>query len=489
MSVAFIPVYISYLGIEAYGLIGLFAIFSTWLALLDIGLAPMLGREMARFRGGVQTAEEIRDLLRSVEIAILLVLICVVFLFFNLKQHVAQYWIRAEDLSGDIVANAIAMMGLISGFRLIEGIYRSTLLGLDRQILFNALLVVVTTCRAAGAIFVLHYFSPTIFAFFLWQGVISFVSVVALAIVSYHSLPKINRTAKPSIGSLKPVWRYSAGLFGITFLALLFTQVDKIILSKMLPLSEFGEYALAVVLAGGLYFIITPISQAFYPRLCSQIAVGEFKSIARTFHSGAQLLSITVGAVAITLAFHSQLVLYIWTGDAELSKSASMMVSVLLIGNFLNGLVQFPYNLQLASGRIRLIITINIIGIFTVVPSQLMVTSEHGATGAAYVWLAINFLYVLIGVQFMLRSTIKSETAKWYIDDVGKPLSGQVIVNVVGCFAWPWDNGLWFDGLGLVLILLGSLAFSATLCSEFRNQFRSRDINRRLSGVNLPPRD
>jgi hypothetical protein len=52
MGLAFIPLYIKYHGIEAYGLIGLFALLQAWLGLLDMGMTPILGREMARFTGG-----------------------------------------------------------------------------------------------------------------------------------------------------------------------------------------------------------------------------------------------------------------------------------------------------------------------------------------------------------------------------------------------------------------------------------------------------
>ena len=67
MALAFIPLYIKYLGIEAYGLIGVFAVLTTWLGLLDMGMTPTLGREMARHMGGGHTPESIRDLLRSIE--------------------------------------------------------------------------------------------------------------------------------------------------------------------------------------------------------------------------------------------------------------------------------------------------------------------------------------------------------------------------------------------------------------------------------------
>jgi len=59
MSLAFVPLYIKYLGIEAYGLIGVFAILQAWLRLLDMGMKPAINREMARFTGGAHNAQSI----------------------------------------------------------------------------------------------------------------------------------------------------------------------------------------------------------------------------------------------------------------------------------------------------------------------------------------------------------------------------------------------------------------------------------------------
>ena len=48
IGLAFIPIYIRLLGIEAYGLVGVFAVLQSWLAILDLGLTPTLSREMAK---------------------------------------------------------------------------------------------------------------------------------------------------------------------------------------------------------------------------------------------------------------------------------------------------------------------------------------------------------------------------------------------------------------------------------------------------------
>ena len=82
MGLAFVPVCIRYLGIEAFGLVGLFAVMQAWLTLLDVGMTPTLGREMARYSSGAHSAQSIRDLLRSLEF------VC------TRQQKIGSRWLR-----------------------------------------------------------------------------------------------------------------------------------------------------------------------------------------------------------------------------------------------------------------------------------------------------------------------------------------------------------------------------------------------------------
>lgn len=68
MGLAFIPIYIRYLGVEAWGLVGFMSMLQAWFVLLDMGLTPTLSREMARFQAGAHSAQSIRNLLRSLEV-------------------------------------------------------------------------------------------------------------------------------------------------------------------------------------------------------------------------------------------------------------------------------------------------------------------------------------------------------------------------------------------------------------------------------------
>ena len=48
MVLAFVPLYLKFLGIEAYGLIGFYAMLQAAFQILDLGLSQTINREMAR---------------------------------------------------------------------------------------------------------------------------------------------------------------------------------------------------------------------------------------------------------------------------------------------------------------------------------------------------------------------------------------------------------------------------------------------------------
>ena len=255
MSLAFIPLYIKYLGIEAYGLIGIFAILQAWLGLLDMGMKPALGREMARFTAGAHNAQSIRDLLRSIEMIGIAMAGAVALGIWAASGWLASDWLTAKNLPVEVVAQAFAVMGVVTALQFIESIYGSSIVGLQRQVLQNVVTSIMATVRGLGAVGVLVWVSPTIKAFFIWQGLISLMTVTLFAGVVYCILPPAPRPARFSWSALIGIWRFAAGMMAITLLALLLTQVDKILLSRLLTLEAFAYYALAGVMANALYML------------------------------------------------------------------------------------------------------------------------------------------------------------------------------------------------------------------------------------------
>ena len=431
MGLAFVPVYINYLGIESYGLIGLFAVLQTWLVLLDMGMTPALGREMARLKSGILNIQALRDLLRSVETAAVLLALGICAGFWLISDQVANNWLKVESLSANSVAYAFSIIGVVSALRFIEGIYRNSIMGLQRQVLLNIITGIMATVRGLGAVGILIYISPTLEAFFIWQGVVSLITLVIFALITYQSLPSAERGGRFSLAALQKIWRFATGMLSITFLSLLLMQLDKIILSRIIPLTEFGYYMLASAIATLLTMTSHPISQALFPRLVELHAQKDCQKFIETYHQGSQLVTVTTGSAAVVLFVFSEQILFLWTKDIELARQTATLLNLLALGNFINALMLIPYQAQLACGWTSLAVKINSVAVVCLIPLMLWVAPRYGAEGAAAVWILLNLSYLIIGVQVMYLKILQTEKWAWYKYDVTFPFCAALTCALI----------------------------------------------------------
>lgn len=441
MALAFIPLYVRYLGIEAYGLIGIYAILQAWLVLLDMGMKPALCREMARFIGGAHNAQSIRDLLRSVELVGIGVAGVIALGTWAASRWIAIHWVTAKHLPTSVVAHAFSIMGLVTALRFVQDIYVSGSLGLQRQVLQNVVICVTATMRGLGAVALLAWFSPTIEAFFLWQGFVSIVAVALFAGIVYRTLPTAPQAARFSKEALVSIWRFAAGIAAVTFLALLLGQLDKILLSRLLTLESFGYYALAGVVASSLTMLTGPITTAVYPRFTELVTNGDTTALRLAYHQGAQFLAVLIGSTAIILIMFGTDVLRLWTGDPGLSQKVAPLMAIMTLGLLLNSLLCVPYQMQLAYGWTSLTIKIGIIAATLMVPAVLWIVPKYGAVGGAWMTVVTNAGYLVFSVHFMHRRLLRAEGFRWLVGDVAIPLTAAAAIAFLCRWVMPHDLG------------------------------------------------
>lgn len=421
MALAFVPLYIELMGVESYAIVGIYSSLMAMVAVLDLGLSQAMNREMARLSSDRENFRRMGDTACTLEVIYWTMAIFVGVVIFFVAQPIADYWLNPEQLSRNDLRHALQIMGLVIGLRWPVSLYAGGLNGLQRQVEVNVWQSVVATLQGLGTLGVLWFVAPTIQLFFAWQVVIALAQVYILRSVMWRSLPLgfsgvFNRVI------LKDVWRFSAGMSGISLLATVLTQLDKIILSKILNLSEFGYYVFASTAAAILFKLIGPVFTAYYPRLTELVAKKDQLAIVKAYHQASQLMAITILPITFLLVFFSSEVLYIWSGNDNLVSHASLLISLLVIGNALNGLMHLPYALQLANGWTGLALIQNLLAVTVTAPALYFMTERWGAQGAAFVWIILNAGYLLIGVHFMHRHLLKNEKWRWYFYDLIKPL-------------------------------------------------------------------
>ncbi|MEO6453695.1 MAG: oligosaccharide flippase family protein [Ginsengibacter sp.] len=422
IAILLIPQYIKYLGIESYGLIGFYATLIGSMTVLDLGLSTTLNRELAKYKSENRSTKDIRDLTFSLERIYWLIGIIICFSIVALSGFIANHWVNVESLPLTTVKRSIIFMGAVVAFQWPISLYSGGLTGLERQVLNNVITVVMTTIRAAGVIIILKYFSSTLQAFFLWQAVISFLYVIIIRWGLWNRMPA--HSGKPIFSriQIKIIWRFAAGMTGISFITFFIGQIDKIVLSKILPLSQFGYYTLAFTIATSVSLIVGPISLTFFPRFTHLIASKNDIELKRLYHQASRLMSTLIFPVCFVLLFFTKDILFIWTGNSTTSENTYQMAQILIVGSILNSLMVMPYNLLLANGLTKFTIYQNTIAAIVLVPMLFVWTNLYGAIGATFVWIIVNAGYVFISQPIMHRTLLKNELTRWYINDTLLPM-------------------------------------------------------------------
>jgi O-antigen/teichoic acid export membrane protein len=428
MAFMFIPLYIKFLGIESYGVIGIFATIQAMCGVLDMGLSSTLNREMARLSVLQGREQEMRNLVRTLELIYWGIAIFIGIIVMVLSPFIAHYWIKAGKLSSETVNRVLMLVGFTMALQWPANFYSGGIRGLQRQVLLNVVNGVMSTIRAVGAVLVLWLISPTIQGFFLWQIGASALNTYLLAWFLWCRLPQGSESACFEKRLLRSVWQFAAGMTGITFLAMLLTQLDKVILSKMLSLERFGYYTLACVVCSGLSMIVAPIFDTVFPRFSALAIMQDNSSLRELYHTCTQLMAVLILPAAITLAFFSHEILFVWTGNMLTAQNTSPIVSVLVIGTALNALMYLPYTLQLAYGWTGIGIKICLFLIVVLVPAIIMLTNYYGPVGAACAWVALNIIYMMIGIPLTHHRLLRGEAKKWFYDIVYPSVSALTVV-------------------------------------------------------------
>jgi O-antigen/teichoic acid export membrane protein len=269
-------------------------------------------------------------------------------------------------------------------------------------------------------------------------------------------------------------WRFSAGMAATMLLAIVLTQADKIVVSKLLPLEQFGYYTLAWTVGNGLGMLIGPVFVAVFPRLSQLVRQESIPEITQLYHTSCQLVSAVLLPAAAVLALFSREVIWAWTGDPGTVAAIRWVVIPICIGTTLNGLMNIPFALQLAFGWTGLAVRANAIAVVVIVPLTVVMARFYGTVGAASGWALLNAGYVVFAVQAMHRRLLKTEQRKWYAVDVGLPLLGALLATIPirAFFASPTGRGA-----SLVLVSLAAvsaLAGAAIASPSVRTQGRER---------------
>jgi O-antigen/teichoic acid export membrane protein len=437
IGIVLMPLYLYYLGAEAFGLVGFYLMLQAWMQILDMGLTPVLSREMSRFRAGALSTREAAVRLRTLEVLQGVMAVSALAIIWAVSSWAGRAWFSAGDISEETLARCITLIGFAAVLRWLSGLYRAALAGLEQPDLVNGLSVGFATLRFGGVLPLLVYVSNSPEYFFAFQALAGGIELASFAWIVHRLIPgRVGiRADRQALASMLPM---VGSMSFLTAMWVVMTQVDKLILSGLLPLKEYGYFTFAIMAASGVLVLVPPLNQVVQPRLTILVERGDEKALTELYRLTSQLAVIMFVALGGGLAFFAEPILRIWSGSSEVAVAVAPVLFWYGLANALVGILVLPFMLQFARGHLRLHVLGNLILLLTLVPALVLAAQHSGAVGAGQVFFFTNLVFLLFWIPLVHRRYLPVLTWQWSLRDIlpialvvggALALSSQVVPN------------------------------------------------------------
>ena len=430
IGIAILPAYMTYLGAEAFGLIGFFTMLSAWMMLLDIGLSATISRQSASLKHSLEGMLEFKHILRSVESVFLIIALIIAVGVWSADNWIASNWLNIEVLDKNEVAYCISLMGLMIGFKWIVGLYKGAINGFEQQVWNNIYGVSINSLKFIGGFILVKYISQSPSSYFEYQLAIGVIELLVIHNKVYKVVPKSNNFIMPSVIMLKKIMPFALGIAYTSGIWIILTQIDKLLLSNILPLQEYGYFTLVAVVVSGMSALSGPIGTAVQPRMTALISMGNHDEMIRLYKKATQFVSVIGFAVAGTVAVFSTELLYAWTGNMEAALWAGPILFWYALGNGLLMVLAFQYYLQFAHGNLKYHIWGNTVFGFIQIIAMVIAVYTYSALGVAITWFALQAIFLLVWPGFIHGKFAKGIHKDWMLKDILPSMVSTMVILV-----------------------------------------------------------
>ncbi len=421
----------------------------------DSGLSASLNREMARSND----INYRRDLLKTIERLYYFISFFIFSIIFFSSKIIVDNWL---NVGGNFDLNtlyfSVKLMGVSIALQMMFIMYSSGLMGLQKQILSNNIQILMSIVRS-GIVLIPLYFSPNIEVYFIWQ----LLSTLLFTLIIRFNLWKVLRSnikAFFKLDLLKNLYKFALGMLFMALIAGINTQIDKLFVSKLLSIKDFGYYSLAGVFGQTATILILPIAVAILPKMT---IYAEEKNIAdqiKNYHQYSFIIATLVSIISGILIVFTGTYIFLWTKNIETTEAITSVARVLLLGGAFLALQYMPYHLAIAHGHTKTNIRFGVVMIIIISPLLYFSIKHYGLIGATYAWLFINLAAFLYLGYFLTNKFLKNHFYKWFFNDTLLPIITSLTILTAFIFIFP-DYEKW----SILYSVLASVILSTIILS------------------------
>lgn len=460
------PLYIKLLGVDGYGILSLWLVFQVMIGLFDFGLGPTIIKEFsAQFRNKQRSV----NLLKTAEFLNLIISLSILFLFFFLSDWLGKNWFKSTYFSSSDLSLVIKLISVAIAIQFPSSLYLNVLTGMQEHQKMNIIQIVSNLLRVSFGLATLLIY-PSLNYFFLVQIVFALAQTIFLKIY-VKELLKDKSLTKPKIdlNILIPIWRFSVGMAITSFVAVALSNVDKIILSKIVTTKELGIYSIAFSATGILQLAIQPFYKTYFPRYSQLVTENNSFKLNSEYYQSCQIMAAVLLTIS-TLGFVFAPYLFnIWLGTFD--RSIILIFRVLLLGITCSGLMWLPSAFQQAHNWTSLHFNMILFALIIGIPAVILGTNKYGAIGGSFIWLIHGFSELTLGLWIMHKRILIGEFLIWYKKVIFIPLILAIPISIGSNYCVSNSINIWFKFFQIFftgIIILSSIYFVYNLDKKYK---------------------
>jgi O-antigen/teichoic acid export membrane protein len=354
----------------------------------------------------------VRDFIRTASLFYWSAYGLVAVLIYLTAPFIVADWIVLKTMEPAQAIQVLRILGIGALLLLPHSLYTSLFRGLERMEVNNVIDVITSGLQQVGTIAILA-FGGDLFEVVVWLATcfgfcILMDIVVAARFISWTAL--LGRYSSKVIERTR---QYALQMMSISFLAMLHTQADKILLSKLLPLSTLGYYGFAWGFLSKATLPTSAIAQAALPSFSAQFRRGDRSGMMAQYRRLHDLLCFGIAPLFAAILFSSSpLLTYLFNKEAAQMLLAPM--AFLCLGYYMNGTLNVPYVFSLAVGKPEIAARSNFYALFIVLPVTWFLVYFYGLTGAAFSWVFYHLFAYSYSVPRVCLECLKTPVREWY---------------------------------------------------------------------------
>jgi O-antigen/teichoic acid export membrane protein len=477
IGILILPLYLQELGGEAFGLIGFLTLLLAWLQLLDLGLTPTLGREVSRLKNKPESHHELRTVVRSLEVVFIALAAIIVSVIFINRTWIATDWLDVKVLDLNDVAKCIGIMAFMVGFRWVSSLYKSGVYAYEQQVWASIVDLCLVTLRFPVALAVVIISDGDLILYFTYQLVLSVVEYIVYSKKLSKLMPDSNELVKFSKASLARIAPFALAIGYTAGIWVLVTQLDKLLLSKLLPLIEYGYFTLIATLAGGVMLLSGPVGKAVLPRMTALLSEGREQEMLAVYLKGTRIVTASIAPIVFVISLYSTEVVYIWTGSREASEWVGPILPIYVLGYGLLTIGAFQYYLQYAHGKLKQHVLYNTFSALISIPLIIYSAFTFGPIGVAWVWLIFRLLSFLFWAPYIHHKFAPGLHFDWLLKNVVPAIATSVVLlALINQYGYSFDDGrfIGFIYVSFITVVLFTASVVVSFIKEIKGFFSEK---------------